>query len=152
VEQFYYQIAGAPEPLAFTYESQLLDTNFEALLHSYREKDRILQRTNAGIHKDDIDIRYGALPFKSIASQGQRKSLLFALKLAEYEMLKQYKGFPPLLLLDDVFEKLDAHRMHNLLDKVCLQNEGQIFITDTHGERIRHELEKLNIPSQIISL
>ena len=106
----------------------------------------------AQAHKDDIDIRYGALPFKSIASQGQRKSLLFALKLAEYEMLKRYKGFPPLLLLDDVFEKLDAHRMHNLLDKVCLQNEGQIFITDTHGERIRHELEKLNIPSQIISL
>jgi len=67
-------------------------------------------------------------------------------------MLRQYKGFPPLLLLDDVFEKLDAHRMHNLLDKVCLQNEGQIFITDTHGDRIRQELEKLKIPSQIISL
>jgi len=152
VEQFYRQIAGTPEPIGFTYESQLLGPSFAALLDSYREKDRYLQRTNAGIHKDDIDIRYGAQPFKSIASQGQRKSLLFALKLAEYEMLKQYKGFPPLLLLDDVFEKLDAHRMHNLLDKVCLQNEGQIFITDTHGERIRHELEKLNIPSQIISL
>ena len=152
VEQFYQQIAGAAEPLAFSYERQLLDAPFAALLHSYREKDRYLQRTNAGIHKDDIDISYGAQPFKSIASQGQRKSLLFALKLAEYEMLKQYKGFPPLLLLDDVFEKLDARRMHNLLDKVCLQNDGQIFITDTHGERIRLELEKLNIPSQIISL
>jgi DNA replication and repair protein RecF len=152
VEQLYLQIAGAPEPLAFTYESQLLNTPFPALLHSFREKDRILQRTNAGVHKDDVDIRYGAQPFKSIASQGQRKSLLFALKLAEYEMLKQYKGFPPLLLLDDVFEKLDAHRMHNLLDKVCLQNEGQIFITDTHGDRIRQELDNLKIPSQIIPL
>lgn len=152
VEQFYQQIAGSKEPLAFTYESQLLDSPFPALLHSFREKDRILQRTSAGIHKDDIEIRFEAQPFKSIASQGQRKSLLFALKLAEYEMLKQYKGFPPLLLLDDVFEKLDAHRMHNLLDKVCLQNEGQIFITDTHGERIRMELDKLGISSQIISL
>jgi len=152
VEQFYRQIAGSPEPLAFTYDSQLLDTPFADLLRSFHEKDRYLQRTNGGIHKDDIDIRYGAQPFKSLASQGQRKSLLFALKLAEYEMLRQYKGFPPLLLLDDVFEKLDAHRMHNLLDKVCLQNEGQIFITDTHGDRIRQELEKLKIPSQIISL
>ncbi len=152
VEQFYHQIAGALEPLAFTYDSQLLDTPFPALLQQHREKDRFLQRTNAGVHKDDIDIRFGEQPFKSIASQGQRKSLLFALKLAEYEMLKRYKGFPPLLLLDDVFEKLDAHRMHNLLDKVCLQNEGQIFITDTHEGRIRHELEKLSIPAQIISL
>ena len=152
VEQLYHQIAGSPEPLAFTYDSQLLDTSFPALLHRNREKDRLLQRTNAGVHKDDIDIRFGTQPFKSIASQGQRKSLLFALKLAEYEMLKRYKGFPPLLLLDDVFEKLDAHRMHNLLDKVCVQNEGQIFITDTHEDRIRHELEKLNIPTRIISL
>jgi len=152
VEDFYRQIAGSPEPLAFTYESQLLGATFAGLLHSYRERDHYVQRTNAGIHKDDIDIRYGAQPFKSIASQGQRKSLLFALKLAEYEMLQQYKGFPPILLLDDVFEKLDAHRMHNLLDKVCLQNEGQIFITDTHGDRIRQELEKLNIRSQVITL
>jgi DNA replication and repair protein RecF len=152
VEQFYLQIAGSPEPLAFSYDSQLLDAPFADLLRSYHEKDRYLQRTNAGIHKDDIDIRYGAQPFKALASQGQRKSLLFALKLAEYEMLRKYKGFPPLLLLDDVFEKLDAHRMHNLLDKVCLQNEGQIFITDTHGDRIRQELEKLKIPCQIISL
>ena len=152
VQRSYIDIAGGEEPLSFTYDSALLETPFARLLRNSRDKDIYLQRTNIGIHKDDIDVLYGGQPFKSIASQGQRKSLLFALKLAEYEMLKQCKGFPPLLLLDDVFEKLDAHRMHNLLDKVCLRDSGQVFITDTHGERIRQELDKLNIPSQIISL
>jgi DNA replication and repair protein RecF len=152
VKQFYTHIAGVEEPLELNYESQLLQYSFKDLLHQVREKDLLLQRTNGGIHKDDIDMRLAAQPFKTMASQGQRKSLLFALKLAEFEMLKQAKGFPPLLLLDDVFEKLDALRMHNLLDKVCLQDQGQIFITDTHPGRIREQLEKLSIPCQIIDL
>jgi len=152
VQQFYTQIAGASEPVAFAYESQLLQASFKDLLHQSREKDLYLQRTNTGIHKDDIDISFSGQPFKTIASQGQRKSLLFALKLAEYETLKQDKGFPPLLLLDDVFEKLDEHRMHNLLDKVCVQDKGQIFITDTHSGRIQQEMEKLGVPCQIIQL
>jgi DNA replication and repair protein RecF len=87
-----------------------------------------------------------------MASQGQRKSLLFALKLAEYETLKRAKGFSPLLLLDDVFEKLDKIRMRNLLDRVCVQDDGQIFITDTHAERIREELDGLGVGYQIIGL
>jgi DNA replication and repair protein RecF len=135
-----------------SYESQLLQRPFADLLRQFREKDLILQRSNGGIHKDDIDMRLAAQPFKSMASQGQRKSLLFALKLAEFEMLKQSNGFPPLLLLDDVFEKLDASRMHNLLDKVCLHDQGQIFITDTHPDRIREQLDKLSVSCQIIEL
>ena len=138
--------------MELTYESQLLQNSFPDLLRQVREKDLLLGRSNGGIHKDDIDMRLAAQPFKTMASQGQRKSLLFALKLAEFEMLKQAKGFPPLLLLDDVFEKLDALRMHNLLDKVCLQDQGQIFITDTHPGRIREQLDKLSIPCQIINL
>jgi len=152
VQQFYTQIAGLGEPVAFAYESQLLRTSFREGLQQSRDKDLYLQRTNTGIHKDDIDISFSGQPFKAIASQGQRKSLLFALKLAEYETLKQDKGFPPLLLLDDVFEKLDEHRMHNLLDRVCLQGQGQIFITDTHPERIGREMEKLSVSCQIIRL
>ena len=152
VEQCYAQIAGPGEPLAFAYDSQLLQSTFRDLLLRNREKDLYLQRTNGGIHKDDIDISFSGQPFKSIASQGQRKSLLFALKLAEFETLKQQMGYPPLLLLDDIFEKLDEHRMRNLLDKVCLQDKGQIFITDTHAGRIRQELDKLSIPCQIIDL
>lgn len=152
VEQLYAGIAGAGEPVAFAYESQLLRNPFKEGLLQSRDKDMLLQRTNTGIHKDDIDISFAAQPFKNIASQGQRKSLLFALKLAEYETLRQDKGFPPLLLLDDVFEKLDQHRMHNLLDKVCLQDQGQIFITDTHPGRIGQEMDKLGVPCQLIVL
>ncbi|HEY6902233.1 MAG TPA: DNA replication and repair protein RecF [Puia sp.] len=152
VGRFYTRIAGAEEPVTLAYQSQLHFSPLQDLLRQGLEKDLYLQRTGSGIHKDDIDITYADQPFKSIASQGQRKSLLFALKLAEYETLKKDKGYPPILLLDDVFEKLDAQRMHNLLDQVCLQDQGQIFITDTHPDRIRHEMAQLGIPCQLITL
>lgn len=150
--RFYQLIAGMDEPVTLAYESQLLHGAFADLLRRGLEKDLYLQRTGSGIHKDDIGIFYTDLPFRAIASQGQRKSLLFALKLAEYETLREEKGYPPLLLLDDVFEKLDEHRMHNLLQRVCSQEDGQIFITDTHAGRIRQHLEGLNASCQIIHL
>ena len=112
----------------------------------------MLQRTSAGIHKDDLEFSLNKNPFKNIASQGQRKSLLFALKLAEFTTLKNHKGFSPLLLLDDVFEKLDEFRMHNLLDFVCCQNDGQIFLTDTHYERLNNSLESISQAYQVIQL
>lgn len=149
---FYTRIAGAGEPLTLAYDSQLLHHSFRELLRQGLEKDLYLQRTGSGIHRDDIDIGFAGVPFKTMASQGQRKSLLFALRLAEYEILKREKGFPPMLLLDDVFEKLDEQRMHNLLDRVCLQDEGQIFITDTHPERINREMERIGAEWQLITL
>ena len=97
-------------------------------------------------------MQLGGQPFKNIASQGQRKSLLFALKLAEMEILQKEKGFAPLLLLDDVFEKLDEERVSNLLNKVCIENDGQVFITDTNGERLSSHLEQLKVKYQLISL
>ncbi len=148
----YHEIAGAPEALTLGYDSHLLHHSFRDLLRQFREKDLLLQRSNAGIHKDDIGISLNDEPFKNSASQGQRKSLLFALKLAEYETLSEAKGFAPLLLLDDVFEKLDAGRMHNLLNKVCVQGQGQVFITDTHEERIRQHLEYLSVNYQLTGL
>lgn len=150
--QFYRKISGNEEPLSLAYESQLQHQPFATLLARARDKDRLLQRTTAGIHKDDLEISLAGQPFRNIASQGQRKSLLFALKLAEFNLLKQNKGFAPLLLLDDVFEKLDSSRMHNLLEWVCVQNAGQIFITDTHAERIHLHLQQLNVPYQLIEL
>lgn len=150
--RYYMLIAGADEPVAFGYESQLLHGNFADLLHQGLERDLALQRTGVGIHRDDIGLTYADLPFKTMGSQGQRKSMLFALKLAEFETLKRDKGFSPLLLLDDVFEKLDEVRMRNLLDKVCVQDDGQIFITDTHAERIRGELNGLGVNYQLIEL
>jgi DNA replication and repair protein RecF len=150
--RYYTLVAGAEEPISLGYESQLLYGGFAELLRQGLERDLALQRTGVGIHRDDIGLAYADLPFKAMASQGQRKSLLFALKLAEYETLKRDKGFSPLLLLDDVFEKLDEFRMRNLLDRVCVQDDGQIFITDTHAERIRRELDGLGAGYQIIGL
>ena len=150
--RYYTLIAGAEEPVALGYESQLLFGRFAELLRQGLERDLALQRTGIGIHRDDIGLTFADLPFKTMASQGQRKSLLFALKLAEYETLKREKGFAPLLLLDDVFEKLDEVRMRNLLDRVCVQDDGQIFITDTHEERIRAELDGLGVRYQLIGL
>jgi DNA replication and repair protein RecF len=152
VSKFYSQIAGQSEPLALTYESQLHDCSFPQLLQRFRQKDCMVQRTSGGIHRDDINTQLNNQPFKSLASQGQRKSLLFAMKLAEFDTLKQAKQFPPLLLLDDVFEKLDAGRMHNLLDHVCMKNAGQVFITDTHPDRIKLHFNNLGIPFQLIHL
>lgn len=152
IQSLYSEIAGTQEKLMLKYDSQLNDLSFPELLARFRDKDRLLQRSNAGIHKDDIDLYLDGQPFKAIASQGQRKSLLFALKLAEFGTLKTTKGFAPLLLLDDVFEKLDEERMHNLLVRVCVQNNGQVFITDTHEERIRKHLEDLALPYQLINL
>jgi DNA replication and repair protein RecF len=116
------------------------------------QKDRLLQRTNVGIHKDDLIFLLNDNIFKSIASQGQRKSLLFACKLAEFEILKKVKGAAPILLLDDVFEKLDENRMRNLLEYVCQRNKGQVFITDTHYERLQNSLSQFGNAVQIIEL
>lgn len=152
VQQLYVEIADNNETVTLQYESQLNQHSFASLIEQFRQKDFVLQRTNAGVHKDDLDILLNGQNFKNIASQGQRKSLLFALKLAEFEVLKKNKGFAPLLLLDDVFEKLDDQRMDNLLKRVCVENEAQVFITDTHEERIRESLGQLGVPFQVIAL
>lgn len=152
VQKFYNAIAANDEIVELEYESQLNGTDFYALLEQQRQKDFLLQRSNGGIHKDDIAIRLNGQVFKNTASQGQRKSLLFALKLAEFETLKTNKGFAPLLLLDDVFEKLDDNRMAHLLNLVCLQNDGQVFITDTHCDRLEAAFSELGVANQIIQL
>lgn len=163
VKQLYLEIARQPgdpeaarivprEPVQLVYDSELLTGSFRELLKASRQRDLFSQRTNTGIHRDDLEIQLGAQPFKSIASQGQRKSLLFALKLAEMDSLKNEKGFPPLLLLDDVFEKLDEERISNLLYKVCVENQGQVFITDTHEERLTDHLAKIGVDFQLIGL
>lgn len=152
VAKKYLQIAGTEEPVALEYYSPLLEGDFDKLLETFRQKDLLLQRTTIGIHRDDIELKLNNEYFKNTASQGQRKSLLFALKLMEFEELKSAKGFAPLLLLDDVFEKLDADRMENLLQQVCVENQSQVIITDTHKERLQQALQKLDVPFQLIEL
>ncbi len=152
VVHLYKEIAGKTEPVNLFYESELIEQNMTTLLQANRQKDLYTQRTVSGIHKDELDIQMGSQPFKQIASQGQRKSLLFALKLAEMEILRKEKGFAPLLLLDDVFEKLDEQRIANLLHKVCVENDGQVFITDTDPVRLTAQLKQLGIGFEIIGV
>jgi DNA replication and repair protein RecF len=152
IKKFYFEIAGRPEALELDYESQLLERGFDQLLKDSRERDLITQRSTAGIQRDEIEIKLMDQSFRAIASQGQRKSLLFAMKMAEFEILKKEKGFAPILLLDDVFEKLDEGRMSNLLNWACIRNEGQVFITDTHCQRIIREFQELGVEGQQIHL
>ncbi|HSK12053.1 MAG TPA: DNA replication and repair protein RecF [Phnomibacter sp.] len=156
----YERIAGKRDDIALQYISQLSSATadgpvrekFLQMLRQAAPRDRTLQRSTVGIHRDDLQFSMMDQAFKQTASQGQRKSLLFALKLTEYEWLEQAKGYPPLLLLDDVFEKLDDNRMHNLLTEVCLEKKGQVFITDTHQERLNESLTAIGIPFENIRL
>jgi len=152
VQKEYESIAGKGDEVQINYYSQLHSNSMQSLLRENRPRDLYLQRTGAGIHKDDLELSMQQQSFKNIASQGQRKSLLFALKLAEFNIIKQYKGFAPVLLLDDIFEKLDAARMHNLLHKVCVQQQAQVFITDTHKERLQQAFEQLGVGFELITL
>lgn len=146
----YCNIAGENYDLQLQYESPLLNTDFAFLIRNNREKDFAAQRTQLGIHRDDIRITLADKPFRQTASQGQRKSLLFAFKLAEFQLLRDTKGFAPILLLDDVFEKLDETRMLNLLQEVCIENEGQVFVTDTHPQRIAQSFRELGLVFQSV--
>lgn len=152
VAKKYLQIAGTEEPVELVYYSPLFEDEFDKLLATFRQKDIMSGRTSIGVHRDDLELKLNNENFKNIASQGQRKSLLFALKLNEFEELKAAKGFPPILLLDDVFEKLDAGRIENLLHSVCVESGSQVFITDTHKQRLEQSLQKLDVEFQLIDL
>jgi DNA replication and repair protein RecF len=152
VAEIYIKIAGNSDQIELYYESQLLHQDMEAWFLMNKQKDRMIQRTSAGIHKDDIIFKMQDQIFKNEASQGQKKSLLFALKLAEWQILKKQKGYTPILLLDDVFEKLDEKRMYQLLHWVCSESDGQVFITDTHAQRLKEQLTQTNISFQLIEI
>lgn len=145
-------IAGQAESLGIRYQSALDQDDFRLILARNRGRDMAVQRTLSGVHRDDIDLELDGRGFRQSASQGQRKSLLFALKLAEFTALRKAKGFAPILLLDDIFEKLDAGRMENLLQRVCRDNDGQVFLTDTHAERLRTVMDGIGVDAQLIEL
>jgi len=148
----YTIIASGHETVTLAYASKLTATPFPELLKESREKDILLQRTGSGIHRDDLLCEMEGLPFRNRASQGQRKSLLFAMKLAELSLLEADRGRSPFLLLDDVFEKLDSERMRQLLVQVCNTYTGQVFITDTHGGRLAEALRTNGGDVQLIGI
>lgn len=145
-QSYYTSIAGNAETVGIAYESGLQESTMRALLHTHRRRDAQLQRTTQGIHRDDLVFTLFGQPVKRIASQGQRKSYLLALKLAQYELLRQQHNVAPLLLLDDIFDKLDANRVQQLLELLIRHDFGQIFITDTDQNRLESVLQRLAQP------
>ncbi len=142
-QHYYKVISGDREQVALLYLSQLAEQSLTHLLTESQEKDTWLQRTTKGIHKDDLKLLINEYAVKKFASQGQLKSYLLALKLAQYELLRQEVELPPLLLLDDIFDKLDNKRVEQLLTLLLERDFGQVFLTDTHESRIARIVEGL---------
>ena len=140
------------EKVEVVYESQLLLSNFETLLKKSIETDRALERTTAGIHKDDLRFIIHGMPMKKFGSQGQQKSFLIALKLAQYSFLTQQKGFKPLLLLDDIFDKLDDKRVTKLMQMVSDNDFGQVFITDTSFSRVQSIFNDMGVDIKLFEV
>ncbi|WP_420458875.1 DNA replication/repair protein RecF [Neolewinella sp.] len=141
----YARISGQREEVGLTYRSQLNELDWNTLIDERAEKDRILQRTTGGIHRDELVFTQDDHPLRRVASQGQLKSFVLSLKLAQYRLLEQSTNRTPILLLDDIFDKLDHERVRQLLELVMSSAFGQLFITDTDPERvtslIRHHPE-----------
>jgi len=148
----YQFLSGDAEQVDLVYESQLLQDDFASLLKKNTEKDRVLERTTIGIHKDELQFAIHGMPMKKFGSQGQQKSFLIALKLAQYSFLYQQKGFKPLLLLDDIFDKLDDSRVTKLMQMVSNHDFGQVFITDTSSAKVENIFEKLNVDLKLFKV
>lgn len=141
--QKYFQIISRDaEVVEMEYMSDLNGRPLKELLKDLLHADRAAARTTGGIHKDDLVFKLGDHPIKAVGSQGQQKSYLIALKLAQFEFIKQ-TGRMPLLLLDDIFDKLDSRRIEALMQLVSSHHFGQIFITDTEESRIKSVFEKI---------
>lgn len=138
---YYTAFSSGNEQVKFIYESDLLSKKFETLLKENEDKDLALERTCAGIHKDDLVFEMNGFPLKKFGSQGQSKSFIIAFKLAQYQYLSETLKAQPILLLDDLFEKIDEQRAQQLIDLLQTENFGQIVITDTHETRVRKHFE-----------
>jgi len=135
-QAYYRAISGNREQVGITYQTDLHHSSFASLLQESREKDRVLQRTTKGIHRDDLVFTIDGHPTKKFGSQGQQKSFLIALKLAQYDVMFHHHNTAPLLLLDDIFDKLDEERVQHLLQCINENQFGQIFLTDTNCTRV----------------
>lgn len=136
IAEYYKAVSGGSEQVDIDYESELSKASLEELLAVSYDKDRILKYTTAGLQRDDFAFKMNGWPIRRHGSQGQQKSFLVSLKFAQYEIMKKNYGFAPVLLLDDVFDKLDMGRISNLLEMVSGKDFGQIFITDSNKVRM----------------
>ncbi|MDR3705379.1 MAG: DNA replication/repair protein RecF [Paludibacteraceae bacterium] len=151
-QSFYKFLSTNNEEVKLDYDSQLKNESLVSLLNLSRERDRILGYTTKGIHKDDLDMHLGEYPIKRVGSQGQNKTYLIALKLAQFNFIKQISGTCPILLLDDIFDKLDANRVKQIIKLVSEDNFGQIFITDTNREHLDEIIKGVNQDTHIFTV
>jgi len=143
--QYFSIISGDRETVSITYDSQLHQQPFSELLSKNMDKDRAMRYSTAGIHKDDLVFEIGSYPVKRFGSQGQQKSFVIAIKLAQFEYTRNVKGFKPILLFDDIFDKLDENRVTQLVQLVSQDSFGQVFISDTQYERVEKLAKSLTI-------
>ena len=150
--EYYQQIAGDAEQVSIRYESHLQQGDLLEQLQQSRVKDDIMGYTTVGIHKDELAFYLGDYQLKRIASQGQTKSFLVALKLAQFEFMRQACGKYPILLLDDIFDKLDAERVERIVKLVATDRFGQIFITDTNREHLDRLLQEVEGDKRLFTI
>ena len=148
----YSIISNNKEKVNLNYKSQLKNHRLQDLLISNIEKDKVLQYTSVGTHKDDIEFMIGNYPIKKFGSQGQQKSFLIALKLAQYDVLKAKSGNSPILLLDDIFDKLDSKRVKQIIKLVNDSDFGQLFISDTDAKRTENVVKSAHENYEIFKL
>jgi DNA replication and repair protein RecF len=151
-QELYEVISENAEKVTIEYESQLYDENLENLLTQNLQKDRITQYTTCGIHKDDVLFNIAGFPVKKFGSQGQQKSFLIALKLAQFDFIKKHTKTLPILLFDDIFDKLDAFRVQQIVNMVNNDVFGQIFISDTHPERTENIIKQTHKSYKIFNI
>ncbi|MEM9141654.1 MAG: DNA replication and repair protein RecF [Bacteroidota bacterium] len=151
-QEQYAQISGRTENVALDYQSKLADGDLITLLEESLEKDKMLQYTSTGIHKDDLGLKINDYPIKKFGSQGQQKSYLIALKFAQFHFIQEQSQTTPLLLLDDIFDKLDENRVTHIITLVEDANFGQIFISDTHAERTEAVVKSVHQSYKVFTL
>ena len=151
-QKFYHEIGKKDENISIDYKSQLSNGDFAQLLIEYHKKDSYAQYSNAGIHKDDLIFNIKGHPIKKFGSQGQQKSFIIALRLAQFDWLKAQKKTNPILLLDDIFDKLDAQRVQKLVALVTQDYFGQVMVSDTDEERMKALLKSLIVPSKLFKV
>lgn len=148
----YAAISGQKEKVTIHYKSQVGQTDFAKNFSASLDHDLLRKRTSIGIHKDDFDFQLDGLPIKKYGSQGQKKSFLISLKLAQFFIFKALKGTKPLLLLDDIFDKLDDQRIFHLMSQVAKKEFGQLFITDARPERSREILRTIRADATFFTI
>ncbi|MBL3655000.1 DNA replication/repair protein RecF [Fulvivirga sediminis] len=144
-QNHYDKLSEGNEKVSIHYRSEASDSDFKELYNNALRKDLALERTTMGVHKDDFRFTIEGKPLKKFGSQGQQKTFLVSLKMGHFDIIRELKGFKPILLLDDIFDKLDSRRIQHLMERVVNHDFGQIFITDAREERTRTILNELKI-------